>query len=460
MAAAVAGAPEIVGGNNVQYSLFRSHFRWMASLQYTGFGHYCGATLIRSNLAMTAAHCVEGMQPDELTLLHGTRLLSSGGTQIGIVSIHMHPEYDRRTLDHDIALLRLAAPVSGPLVTPATMASTSDIAGPGRMVQALGWGRLYEGGPFPDVLQSVHVPIISLDRCRASYPSFLVSARMICAGLAGRDSCQGDSGGPLAVQDESGTWQQVGITSWGVGCARQNQPGVYARVGRFTHFIAQVTQGLGAACYDPTWPAHFRTPEQFECNSFTGFDDNSTGPVRIGFPVRLGDLRFNELFINTNGNVTFGSSLFAWMPATLSQIPMPIIAPYWDDVDTRYGGEIRYGRAIIDGKRAFMVIWNRVPRYAGPTSSVNTFQLVLMEPDPTRRWLDIEFNYARIDWNYRGAYVGFSLALGGPGRQRAGAGDPASYVDSARNALVRASSPGSNVPGRLTWQLRAGQTIR
>ena len=58
---------------------------------------------------------------------------------------------------------------------------------------------------------------------------------MICAGKAGKDSCQGDSGGPMV--DSEG--KQVGIVSWGYGCADEGYPGVYTRVSHYYDWIVK-----------------------------------------------------------------------------------------------------------------------------------------------------------------------------------------------------------------------------
>ncbi|XP_029665120.1 trypsin-like [Formica exsecta] len=108
-----------------------------------------------------------------------------------------------------------------------------------------GWGRHIPGSNQESgtYLRHVRIPLISPEKC--PMPS-VHKETQLCAGLpeGGRDSCQGDSGGPLLC---NGT--QVGIVSWGEGCARENSPGVYCRVDFYLQWLNETILLNGTSEY-------------------------------------------------------------------------------------------------------------------------------------------------------------------------------------------------------------------
>lgn len=108
-----------------------------------------------------------------------------------------------------------------------------------------GWGTLSSGGQSPDKLMEVTVPFVTNDVCNSNeaYGGQVQDTEM-CAGLkqGGKDSCQGDSGGPL-VFEKNNEYYQVGVVSWGEGCAAADKYGVYGDVAKLRGWIDSAMSG-------------------------------------------------------------------------------------------------------------------------------------------------------------------------------------------------------------------------
>lgn len=245
----------IVGGQDAKIHSWPWQFYLSICGDWWGTGvecNVCGASLIASQWSITAAHCIPNNLKKGIVYAGGHILKDmSQADSYMIESMFRHPKWstpDR--FDNDIGLVSTkinmvmrgsVLPVCLPHATTCFREATQCIT--------TGWGLTSENGDFPDKLQEVAVEVFKKDDCKVLNGYQLVKDTAICAGYndGRKDACSGDSGGPLVCRLDApytGAWVLYGIVSWGYGCARPGNPGVYTSVREYTEWIQEITGGV------------------------------------------------------------------------------------------------------------------------------------------------------------------------------------------------------------------------
>jgi secreted trypsin-like serine protease len=217
--------PNVVGGSPAPA------YSFMGSLQDLGGNHFCGASVVHPNWAVTARHCVLGASPASMRLRVGSNNRTSGGALVTVTSVTTHPT-------SDLAMIGLGTVPAAYL--PVAIAASS---GPvGTFTRIMGWGQTCPSpsgcGPAPIQLQQLNTSIVADGSCVG-----IIGATEICTsnpgGVAG--ACYGDSGGPQ-VKTVGGAWQLIGATSRsGGGSTCAVNPSIYVDVPSLRPWIQGVT---------------------------------------------------------------------------------------------------------------------------------------------------------------------------------------------------------------------------
>jgi len=219
------------------------------------------------------------------------------------------------------------------------------------------------------------------------------------------------------------------------------------------------------------------TPSGYGAVSVAREDDTSNLIVSLPFTMNWNRTSYTQIYINMNGNCTFGASYRGFNPSiSLASANRNIMAPFWADVDTRntaasqvtYSTTTGSGIPLVDGHKAFFVNWLNVASYFYQSTPTNSFQLVLVDRSDTGTGnFDFIFNYDAINWDIA-TYSSYTKACAGWGRtdgtgyELSGSGasrwGTSALLDtsSSDTSLIQNTMNADGQLGRYVFQVRNG----
>lgn len=227
---------DVIGGNQIsindapyQVAVFRSD------------GGKAGGVILSENWILTAAHVVtdgsNGQQlvANQITIKAGSTNVN-GGVTLNVDQIIRHPNYTSSSINNDIALIRLATPLSYDVnILPINYDKNAASVAVNDLAIVSGWGLLsYDVGSHSGTgtvdLYAAEVRISTVE------PNFLFTSS---TGSSQQAPCYGDSGGPLTIGSGYTGKLLVGIVN-GWGDCNVGAKG-YARVSTYADWILSET---------------------------------------------------------------------------------------------------------------------------------------------------------------------------------------------------------------------------
>jgi hypothetical protein len=105
-------------------------------------------------------------------------------------------------------------------------------------------------------------------------------------------------------------------------------------------------------------------------------DDWTTPEIFLPFSFCLYGKSWDSVYINTNGNVSFGGPYSVFTAVTFPNTQFVMVAPFWGDVDTR--DSTKSGLIYFKITPTHMIVqWDHVGYFDTHSDLLNTFQLIL-----------------------------------------------------------------------------------
>ncbi|XP_018566478.1 granzyme-like protein 1 [Anoplophora glabripennis] len=169
----------------------------------------CAGTLISDSFVLTAAQCVDCESAE--VILGAYDILVREKTQvrqyISEDDVIFHPYYDPRTLDNDIALVKLPMSVKlTPFVNIAELPDEDFHLDYGTKAYVTGWEKRLAG--YSNILTQAEVSILSKDKCISFWPTARIADNKFCGSNTRREGqiphllgadCIIDPGSPLTL---------------------------------------------------------------------------------------------------------------------------------------------------------------------------------------------------------------------------------------------------------------------
>lgn len=162
-------------------------------------------------------------------------------------------------------------------------------------------------------------------------------------------------------------------------------------------------------------------------------DDFSSTAIAIPFSFDFFGTMYNSIYINNNGNISFGGGYGTFTAYPFPDSMFSMIAPFWADVDTRdsTSGLVYYKITPT----AVIIRWDSVGYYSMHSDKRNTFQLIITDGIDTilPANTNVSFCYGDMQWTTGDASMGANGFGGTPSTTGVNEGNGVDYFQSTQS---------------------------